>query len=179
MKKMDTEITRICGHIELSNKRVSESEDPILCQACYKSIKNTEHAAANKLAAQQNEQFGLPKLEGTDNQVAWAESIRAEMVPQLEGYVAAKQKYTASPENAEYLSACAVAWAEIAKKIKSVSIAVWFIDHEYNLISNIRVGSHDYGNGKFVISTMDYEVLKMKRLQYLRDFKIRGEKQEG
>jgi hypothetical protein len=173
VNKFDQEVSLVCGHIKSSKNGISNNKNNSkLCPACTDSIIGTEFAALSKLAAQQNEQAGLLKLEGSDRQVAWAEIIRAEIVPQLDGFVSAKQRYAGSPENAEYLSECASAWAEIAKKIKSVSTAEWFINRRNNLISKIVGGFHDYGEGEFVISTMDYQVLKMKRLQFLRNFKI-------
>lgn len=170
----------ICGHIELGGIGVTKYNKTNLCSACYESINDTEFAAVSKLAAQQNEQYGLPKLEGSDRQVAFAEIIRAEILPQLDGLVLSKQIYTSSSDHAEYLSDCAAAWEEIAKKIKSVSTAEWFITaRKTNLITKIAGGFHDYGEGEFVISTTDYEVLKKMRLHYLRNFKIKSENQEG
>ena len=180
MKKSVQKTPPICGHAESGDSGVQEYNKTNLCTACYELIKNTEFVALSKLAAQQNEQSGLPKLKGSsDKQVAFAEIIRAEIIPQLEGVVLAKQRYTSSSEDAEYLSDCAAAWVEIAKKIKSVTTAEWFLNCKTNLIRQIGRGLYEYGEKKFLITTTDYEVLKKDRLKYLRGFKINGVSQEG
>ena len=177
MKKSVQNNPPICGHISIG---VSEYNKTNLCSACYQLIKDIEFAALSKLAAQQNEQSGLPKLKGSsDRQVAFAEIIRAEIIPQLDGFIQAKIKYTPNQEDAEYWSDCAAAWAEIAKKIRSVTTAEWFLNSNTDMIRQIGRGFYKYGEERFLISTTDYEVLKKDRLNYLRNFKINGENQEG
>jgi len=84
MAKYD--ITYACGHVETvklygpnkDRERRIASMSAGVCDACYKARKDAEHAAANASAAAANAAGGLPALVGSEKQVAWAESLRAE-----------------------------------------------------------------------------------------------------
>lgn len=52
-----------------------------VCGECYAAQKRAEKAAENKAAATKNED--LVPLTGSEKQIAWAESIRAGLVPEL------------------------------------------------------------------------------------------------
>lgn len=51
-----------------------------LCAACT----TQQHAAENAVAAEANQSAGLPSLTGSEKQVAWAETIRAQILRDLE-----------------------------------------------------------------------------------------------
>lgn len=54
-----------------------------LCPDCYKAKIETKHAAESAKAAEEAKQAGLPALQGSEKQIAWAESIRAKQMPAL------------------------------------------------------------------------------------------------
>ncbi len=78
---MKYEITRTCGHIETievfgtnvhgERDRKVAYEESRCCRECYLAAKAAEAAEASK---------GLPELTGSEKQVAWAMSIRVEML---------------------------------------------------------------------------------------------------
>lgn len=77
-------ITRSCGHAEEINlfgpyaerQRRREYEARRLCRACWARRREEVGAAA----ADSNAAAGLPPLEGTERQIAWAEQIRAGII---------------------------------------------------------------------------------------------------
>ena len=80
-------ITFKCGHdeeIQLTGK-VSDREEKIawmeenrVCADCYRAEQDTKHQATNEQAKESNKEMAT--LEGSDKQVAWAETIRAEKI---------------------------------------------------------------------------------------------------
>lgn len=79
-------VTHTCGHtvaVQLygpnkdRERKLAAMRDTI-CDACYKAQKDAEHAAANAAAAAANAAEGLPALVGSEKQIAWAESLRAD-----------------------------------------------------------------------------------------------------
>lgn len=55
-----------------------------LCPECYQNQLQSERAKASVEAAQKSKLEGLPKLEGSPKQVAWAETIRRKILDELE-----------------------------------------------------------------------------------------------
>lgn len=51
-----------------------------LCPECYQKQRDEQRAAEQAAAAEKAAAFKLPKLEGTEKQIAWAETIRAEII---------------------------------------------------------------------------------------------------
>ena len=88
---MKREIVRACGHTEVvsiygaykdRDNRLAYEETKV-CAACYRAQKAAEADAAKAEVADVIRQLGLPELEGTPKQVAWAQSIRAQRVRTL------------------------------------------------------------------------------------------------
>ncbi len=89
------QITHSCGHTKThqifgtnskgqrDNKRAWLATT--LCEDCYKAEQNAKHAAENAAAAEANKAAALPELTGTPKQIAWAESIRAAKIAELDG----------------------------------------------------------------------------------------------
>lgn len=55
-----------------------------LCPECYKKQLEEERAAANKEAAEKSAEMELPALEGTEKQVAWANTLRVAFLEKAE-----------------------------------------------------------------------------------------------
>jgi hypothetical protein len=84
-------VTRACGHQEQvtiygpykTRESRLEYEATKLCSECYRAQKAAEQAAAKDEVAEVIARLGLPELEGTPKQIAWASDIRANRVRQL------------------------------------------------------------------------------------------------
>ena len=81
-----------CGHkgtVNLVGKYV-EREKKIewmqqgVCPDCYKAQQTAKREAENKAAAVAAADAGLPALKGSEKQINWANSIRAELIAGLE-----------------------------------------------------------------------------------------------
>lgn len=85
------EITRACGHqetIQISGPvagrdRQAEYEAGKLCYECYLAYKAKQRADESRAAAEAAKSSGLPELTGSEKQVAWAETLRAEAAQSL------------------------------------------------------------------------------------------------
>lgn len=81
------QITRSCGHTETVNiggpvknrDYLAEKEAEKLCLDCYRAKQAQQRATENQASATANQASGLPALQGTEKQVAWAETIRAKV----------------------------------------------------------------------------------------------------
>lgn len=90
MAKYD--VTFACGHtatVELFGKssdrewklkRMAEG----ICPDCYKAQKEAERKAASEAAAKEAREQGFAELKGSEKQIAWAETIRAKFMEQLD-----------------------------------------------------------------------------------------------
>lgn len=76
----------VCGHtlqVPVDNRdRKKMRENPGLCPDCIKeNIKNVNEESAKQAAAE-----ALPELSGSPKQIAWATTIRADMLKTVERY---------------------------------------------------------------------------------------------
>lgn len=90
MAKYD--VTFACGHtatVELFGKssdrewklqRMAEG----LCPDCYRAQQEAERKAASEAAAEEAKKQGFAELKGSEKQIAWAETIRAKFMEQLD-----------------------------------------------------------------------------------------------
>jgi len=118
-------VTHACGHeteynlfgpYESRRQRISSLESR-LCPECWEAKRNEENAKANAAAAAKAAEAGLPALEGTPKQVAWAESIRVKAITYLEERFA-----TITPERQAQI-------APLLAKLKAQDKAAWWIDN--------------------------------------------------
>jgi hypothetical protein len=129
-------ITRACGHDETANitgpyrdrERKAEFEATRLCRDCYRAKQDAADAA------------GLPDLEGTDKQVAWAKAIRRDVLSDLDEYAEGYREMIAARKlpdeyHAEMMAAVDAAYAEWATQTS----AAWWIDHRNG------VTRHEFG----------------------------------
>lgn len=88
MAKYD--VTYSCGHtatVELYGKhsdrdnKIAWMEREGICPECYKRQQQAKRAAETAAAKEAN--VGLPTLEGSEKQIAWAETIRAKFAAEL------------------------------------------------------------------------------------------------
>lgn len=124
-------INYTCGHtgrIELFGKhanrenRINWLENNSVCTDCYKAAKEAERAAEAKIAAEKNK--GLPQLIGTPKQIAWAETIRAEILKDAKVYRANAE---AATDPGAKIRAEAI--LNVINGYEAHVSASWWIDH--------------------------------------------------
>jgi len=123
-----------CGHVETVSLYgpVRERERKMewmgrerLCRECYQAER--ERAAAD--AARQAAEQGLPALSGSPKQVAWAESIRADILAQCEAAVAKADKVAAERDLSEADEAELARIHAALDALRAEASAGWWIDH--------------------------------------------------
>ena len=87
------QVTHSCGHertvqitgtdVRGERKQKAAWLATRLCPSCAKAARDEDHQALNTAATAQAIAAGLPPLEGTPRQTAWAESIRMGLFDQL------------------------------------------------------------------------------------------------
>jgi len=124
------EITRSCGHNETVNicgkqsdrPRQAEYEATRLCYDCYKAAQTAKNAAQTTAATVAAEVQGLPTLQGSEKQIAWAETLRSEKLEEIKQLRAIGIKPNEPAFIIEAVNNCfAVIEAETSAK--------WFIDN--------------------------------------------------
>ncbi len=102
--------------------------------------KAKELAEKNAKAAEENSKLGLVALEGSEKQIAWAESIRAEHIEKIkEGLVQYCERHNPQEPNQTYHPAKSLSAFEKQKELfhlaldylAGVSSASWWIDHRH------------------------------------------------
>ena len=86
------EIVHQCGHTNVhqivgptaGRDRKAEYLATTLCAECYYAQRAKEREAASATAADVAKSAGLPALTGSVKQIAWAETIRAEKIKELD-----------------------------------------------------------------------------------------------
>lgn len=91
-----------------------------VCDACHAKQRGAENAAA----AEANTAAGLPTLTGSEKQVAWAETIRARLIPAVEAEIttAAAEDESCEPDK------LALIVAETRRRLRGQTSAHWWID---------------------------------------------------
>ena len=126
---MKATITHTCGHEEthqidgpqkLRQGRIDWLAGT-LCHECYIAERDAERAKANQAATDANAEAGLPALQGSPKQIAWAETIRATGLESIDELMAHNTN----------LSADQTATVERATTgLKAEISAGWWIEHQ-------------------------------------------------
>lgn len=130
-------VNHICGHTErhqlygpiAGRERQAARLAERKCSECYKAEREAEREAETAKAVEQAQAAGLPALQGSDKQVAWAESIRATMIETATAYVAKVAGATPANEQqaAQHAAGLAAAKATVEAMMTETS-AKWWID---------------------------------------------------
>ena len=126
-------ITRACGHSETVNiggkvserDRLASYEERKDCDECYKAKQDAARVAAAAAAAEAAKTAGLPALQGSEKQVAWAESIRANLIAGHEDVRARLAAGIAAGKGDDVT----VAMLAALDRIVACTSATWYIDH--------------------------------------------------
>jgi len=125
------DVTHTCGHLvthhlfgkhEARYKRVDWLKT-VVCSDCYKKQVQDQNAEKCQQAREVNAMAGLPALVGSPKQVAWAETIRADKLAEMEWIVNKGVK----PEHRETLQFA-------LDNIRQRTNASWWIDHGCNVL---------------------------------------------
>ncbi len=76
------ETHQLYGKIKDRESKLEWLEDS-LCRSCWRKQQEKERQEANNIAAKENFAAGLKGLQGTEKQIAWAETIRSEKINKL------------------------------------------------------------------------------------------------
>ncbi len=131
---MKITIAHTCGHTQ-SHQLYGPGKDrghkatwlaTTLCSDCYRAEQQASREAANTAAAEANTEAGLPALQGSEKQVAWAESIRAKAIQQIEEVLAAIESHRSeiSADQATELDRLQSDF----RAIRQNACAAWWID---------------------------------------------------
>jgi len=69
------------------------------CPKCAEKNRQKEIEEINKKTAQKSKEMGLPELHGTPKQIAWANSLRLNLIDKFEEF-ASRKKYSQEVKNA-------------------------------------------------------------------------------
>jgi hypothetical protein len=154
-------ITHTCGHQESHQLYGSSSErsrketwlETTLCYACYRADIEARRQAESAQSATANREIEMPPLAGTDRQIAWAETLRANCIENLvrTAQTDARRYLTAAPDHearahrlkdegfkttVEQRTALAEALVDLVYPwCASQTSAHWWIDHRDSLES--------------------------------------------
>lgn len=134
MAKYD--VTYTCGHTDTiqiygpgrDRERKLANEESKLCPDCYKAKLEADRQKQNAEAAEANQAAGLPKLEGTEKQIAWAESIRKSMIDHIIEYYISQITDEAKAEHPEEYERVMKGF----EALKRHTDASWWIDNRIN-----------------------------------------------
>lgn len=126
-------VTYVCGHedtIQLYGPHKDREwrlarEEEKLCPDCYQKQLEEERKKQNEEAAKANQEAGLPPLEGTEKQIAWAETIRKQIIESVEKNIFGRmdsEKIKEHPETYERFS-------KSFESLKRHTDASWWIDN--------------------------------------------------
>ena len=124
-------VTYACGHegtVDIYGRSRDREwklarEEEKLCPDCWKKQRDEERAKQNAEAAEANKEAGLPELEGTEKQIAWAESIRKSMIDHIIEYYVSQITDEAKAEHPVM---------KAFEAIKQHTDASWWIDNRVN-----------------------------------------------
>lgn len=150
-------VTHSCGHTvdhQLYGKHVDRdnrahwlaTQD---CKDCWMAQKQKEKELKNEMAKKENEKLELPKLMGSDKQIAWAETIRN---PIIKAALKSKLEYKKEEERtADQINAqneIVRIWENYKSKLIAEKSAKWWIENrDFYSVEGERL----YHNGTYII----------------------------
>lgn len=124
-------IVRLTGRTRDREWQIERMEGR-LCEECWHAEQARKRAEENAAAATANAEAGLPALVGSEKQVAWAETIRAQKLATLDIEMDTNQAGIASDTEANQARLRAAVSA-----IRNQDQARWWIDHRDERIRTI------------------------------------------
>ncbi|HUM43776.1 MAG TPA: hypothetical protein PKI14_12585 [Fervidobacterium sp.] len=126
--------TYSCGHegrvniIGKERYRQSKADSHFsrLCPECYKKKKQEENAEANAASSEKAKELGLPELKGTEKQVAWANTLRQQLLEKFEAKI--KEGFTSSVAKRHGITEEKLR-ATLQNILSTKTDAKWYIDN--------------------------------------------------
>lgn len=131
---MQYQVTRKCGHeetVDLRGKmdkrewRLANVEPDKLCSECWA----TQQAAEAEVAAENAAENGLPELEGSEKQINWAETIRADAIEQIDKCLDEFENKCEKKFGDEITAESMSIYRGICDRIATNADAGWWIDN--------------------------------------------------
>ncbi|MDD4422527.1 MAG: hypothetical protein PHD46_05785, partial [Eubacteriales bacterium] len=104
-------------------------EEEKLCPDCYKKHLEQEQIRQNEASAKVNQEAGLPSLSGSEKQIAWAETIRANLLREIEKVTQSADRLSDPEEYFKRVGFSREVLAEATESIKQRTSASWWIDN--------------------------------------------------
>lgn len=132
-------VEQLYGHHTERDRKIDWMQSTGKCPDCYRAQKQAEKDSANQQAAAANAE--LPKLIGSDKQVAWAESIRRAALDNTLNKIAddAEAKLATVPADKVALYRAVLAAMRAARqKLEKETSAKWWIESRNGLDLFVR-----------------------------------------
>lgn len=103
------------------------------CQACWR-------AREGQAASEQNQEFSLPPLDGSQEDISWAEVIRAKALAHsrsVEKEVTGDPRFDAGDH--EMKQAIEEAAGEALQRLCAEREAAWWIENRFNVLDHVKV----------------------------------------
>lgn len=152
-------VTFSCGHTEIVNLigKVNDRERKIewfekhgLCSECWEAERKRQYEEQAKKAAEEAQELGLPELEGTEKQVAWANTLRQQFIENCEEFISSQERllsrnrFRDNPEEREKLeTAIAGMKKAIDTRLLSETSARFWIDNRFEDIRHFLAEAGD------------------------------------
>ena len=126
--------TYSCGHegrvniIGKERYRQSKADSHFsrLCPECYEKKRQEENAEANAASSEKAKELGLPELKGTEKQVAWANTLRQQLLEKFEAKI--KEGFTSSVAKRHGITEEKLR-ATLQNILSTKTDAKWYIDN--------------------------------------------------
>ena len=135
-------IGHTCGHQGIHDITGPERERPAtrsrIAERECPDCQNAARAGTNATSAQGNSEAGMPPLTGSEKQVAWAESIRADICWHTEEWIAEmveKADKAGTPQSE--LEQGEARYRSLYQKLRAMNQASWWIDHRSGQVPRI------------------------------------------
>lgn len=143
-------ITFACGHVgdfrvygkgKTRDWQIANAEATRVCPECYKKLVEEKRIQKNEEALKMSEEMDLPKLSGSEKQVAWATTIRIDLLDAIQGRVdhaTIREEAETNEEKRKLLrDRIEQTVSFIEYFITSKTKASWFIDHRYDTFDKL------------------------------------------
>lgn len=110
----------------------------VLCEKCEKEeAKEIEEKrkSQNQEAAKKNQDAGLPELQGSEKQIAWAESLRKELLETIEASFERYQKKLSWTQNVQKVQEKIQQLESMKEEWQKATSAAWIIDNRSAIYS--------------------------------------------
>ena len=133
-------IDHACGHQSVQDITGPVRERPgrqsRMAERNCPDCRNAEQDRANQASAQGNDEAGLTPLTGSQKQVAWAESVRADICRRTEEWIAEMlEKAVKAGTPQSELEQGEARYRDLYQKVREMNQASWWIDRRSDQVT--------------------------------------------